>query len=110
MEELVAHLSSDACSEILMVVSEAHQMGWQATGSKEHARSSVGLQERRIPLLGKLQRFRDQGEAICGLSNILSLLERNSEAATWFQRARDVGEAHGFFTLESKACISPRLP
>ena len=23
----------------------------------------------------------------------------------WFERARAVGEAHGFFTLESKACL-----
>ena len=28
-----------------------------------------------------------------------------SEAATWYQRARDVGAAHGFFSLESTACI-----
>ena len=25
-------------------------------------------------------------------------------AATWYQRARDVGAAHGFFSVESKAC------
>jgi len=36
---------------------------------------------------------------------ILSLLDRSSEAATWSQRVRDVGAAHGFFSLESTACI-----
>jgi hypothetical protein len=36
---------------------------------------------------------------------MLLLLERNSEAATCYQRARDVGAAHGFFSLESEACI-----
>jgi hypothetical protein len=30
---------------------------------------------------------------------------RMSEAATWYQRARDVGAAHGFFSLESTACM-----
>jgi hypothetical protein len=79
-------------------------MGFQATGSKDHARSCIELEERQIPLLGKLQRFRDQGEAMCRLSNILHLLERNNEAATWYQRARDIGAAHGFFSLESRAC------
>jgi len=105
MEELMALRSDDYCSWILSVFSTAHRMGWQATGSKDHARSFARLVERRIPLLGKLQRFRDQGEAMCNLSNILRLLERNSEAATWNERARDVGAAHGFFSLESTACI-----
>jgi hypothetical protein len=105
MEELMALRSDDYCSGVLSVFSKAHLMGWQATGSTVHARFFVGLVERRIPLLGKLQRFRDQGDAMCNLSDILRVLERNSEAATWFQRARDVGAAHGFFSLESRACM-----
>jgi len=105
MEELVAQEPDEDCSGVLSVFSYAHRMGWQATGSKDHARSCIGLEERRVPVLGTLQRFRDQGEAMCSLSNILRFLERNSEAATWYQRARDVGAAHGFFSLESRACI-----
>jgi len=105
MEELMALRSDDDCSDILLNFSNAHQMGVQATGNKDHALSCGGLLERQIPLLGKLQRFRDQGEAMCSLSNMLLFLDRDSEAATWFQRARDVGAAHGFFSLESKACI-----
>ena len=105
MEELMAHRPEDFCSEILSVFSNAHRMRFLATGSKDHSRSYVGLMERRIPLLGELQRFKDQGKAMCHLSNILHSLERKSEAATWSQRARDVGAAHGFFSLESKACV-----
>jgi len=41
---------------------------------------------------------------MCSLSTMLRSLERKSEAATWYQRARDVGAAHGFFSLESRAC------
>jgi hypothetical protein len=104
MEELVAHRSDDVCSEILKAFSTAHHMGLQATRSADHARSFVTLEERRVPLLGKLQRFRDQGGVMCNLSNTLRFLERNSEAATWSQRARDVGAAHGLFSLESTAC------
>jgi len=106
MEELQELLRSDDHSlGILSVFSNAHQMGWKATGSDDHALSCVGLVERRIPILGKLQHFRDQGEAMCALSSMLRFLGRNSEAATWYQRARDVGAAHGLFTLESRACI-----
>jgi len=104
MEELMAHQSDDVGSGILSAFSDAHQLGCQATGSKDRAVSCAGLVERRIPLLGKLQRFRDQGDAMCKLSSILRSLERKSEAATWYQRARDVGAAHGFFSLESRAC------
>ena len=105
MEELMACQSDDACSRTLKAFSLAHRMGFHATGIEDHAHSCVGLEERRIPLHGKLQRFRDQGEAMCSLSDILLELERNSEATTWYQRARDVGAAHGFFTVESEACV-----
>ena len=104
MEELVARQSDDASSEVLNAFSAAHTIGYQATRSEDHARSSIKLEERRISLLGKLQRFRDQGETMCMVSTLLRSLERNSEAATWYQRARDVGAAHGFFSLESLAC------
>ena len=106
MEELLDHCSSDdyKCSKILYCFAEARAMGYGATGSEDHARSFVGQAERQIPLLGKLQRFWDQGKAMCELSDILRSLDRTSEAVTWYQRARDVGAAHGFFTLESMAC------
>ena len=104
MEELMALRSDDYCSNVLANFSDAHLLGVQATGRKDHARALIGLVERRIPLLGKLQRFWDQGDAMCSLSVWLRFLHRDSEAATWFQRARDVGAAHGFFSLESSAC------
>ena len=105
MEELMARQPDDNCSGMLNAFSSAHQMGFQATGSGDHARSYFALVERRIPLLGKLQLFRDQGQAMCNLSDMLHCLGRNSEIATWYQRARDVGAEHGFFSLESRACI-----
>ena len=105
MEELMALQSDNACSWILLAFSNAHQLGWLATDSDDHARSNVGLEERRIPTPGKLQRFRDQGETMCSLPTMLRSLERNSENATYYQRARDVGAAHGLFSLESKACV-----
>jgi len=105
LEELVACQSDDACLMFLSCFSSAHLSGFHETGCKDHARSHVGLVERCIPFLGKLQRFWDQGESMCSLSSILRFLDRDSEAATWYQRARDVGAAHGFFSLESTACM-----
>ena len=112
MEELFARCQSDLfCSEMLGIFAMAHILAWQATDSIDHARFCVPLMERRIPLLGKLQHFMTQGQAMCNLAGILRSkgFERYSEAATWFQRARDVGAAHGFFSLESSACIGLAL-
>ena len=104
MEELFQHNSDAVCEQILGAFSHAHQMGFGATGSKDHMRSMVGLEARRIVFLGKLQRFRDQGEAMCDNANMLVGLNKTSEASLCFERARDVGAAHGFFSVESKAC------
>ena len=106
MEELLARqCDDDGRLNILVAFSSAHLKGFTALHCKDYARSWVGLEERRIPLFGTSQRFRDQGDAMCNLADILhSVLESNSEAVTWYQRARDVGAAHGFFSLESKAC------
>ena len=105
MEEIMEDQSDEDCSKILWFFLVAHHTGVEATGCKDHAISFVALQKRRIPLLGKLQRFQDQGVAMCKLAEFLRPLSRKSEAVTWYQRARDVGAAHGFFSLESKACM-----
>ena len=106
MEGLMAGETDDAhwCGT-LSVFSNAHELGFQVTGNHDHARSYIALQERRIPLLGKLQRFRDQGMAMSSIASNLFSLDRLSETENWYQRARDVGAAHGFFSLESSACV-----
>jgi hypothetical protein len=106
MEELIAGRTDASCAYILEIFSIAHKRALNSTGSKEqHARSCVGLQQRRIPILLKLQRFRDQGEAMCDIAFMFDLLKKEREAASYFQQARDVGAAHGFFSLESKVCL-----
>jgi hypothetical protein len=105
MEELMTGRTDASCAYVLEIFSIAHKRGWNSTGSKDHARSCVGLQKRRIPLLQKLQRFRDQGEAMCDIAFNLADLKEERESASFFQQARDVGAAHGFFSLESKVCL-----
>ena len=99
------------CAKILQTFSIAHMLTMQAKMSKDqpldllkHMGSSVALQERRIELLGKIKWFRDMGEEMCQLSVGLNIIGRKKDAAIYLQRARDVGAAHGFFSVESQAC------
>jgi hypothetical protein len=92
-------------AHLLTAFSYAHHDGFVETGKIEHTRAFHGYAERLIPMLGELQHFRDQADAMCMLSRLLGAVGRKSESATWFQRARDVGAANGFFSLESKACV-----
>jgi len=103
MEEVFARQPDDSQASIAQTFASNHEDGLAATGRIEHARSFVKWQERRIALLGKLQLFRDQGEAMCVLGKILQL-KSEEEATSMYQRARKVGEAHGFFSVECRAC------
>ena len=85
---------------------------WLGLLAQAHIETNVGtgstaassLLEQQIDLLGKMQHFRDQGEALCSLAGNLDLLGRTEQASKQYERARDVGAAHGFFKLESAAC------
>ena len=83
-------------------------MGHDSPGRMHHVLSIVGLQERRIDILGKLERFRDQGTEMCKIASIhLSVgnsFHHRQEGERWYHRARAVGAAHGFFSVECDAC------
>ena len=104
MDDMMANKSDVGCEFVLQRFCLAHIEGLDETLSNDHRRSIIRLETRRIPLLGKLQRFRDQGEVMCQISSMLFILERDADAAMWMERARDVGAAHGFFSVESRAC------
>jgi len=96
---------SDAARDIFLNQFKwAHVVAWSAAGSTDHALAVVRLQDRRIELLGNMERFRDQGEAMCDAAEYLHMAGKVQEAARYFQRARDVGAAHGFFSVECSAC------
>ena len=78
---------------ILVYFLAAHRMGLASTGNTRHALSVVRLLERRVELLGKMERFRDQGVAVCDAADQLVLLEgRQQDGKSFFQRARDLGK------------------
>jgi len=133
LEDLMEGQSDASCDTILQKFIGAHSslhrcQDWTRIATldsaREHALASVRLQERRIKILGKMQRFRDQGEAICDLATgLLDLksrfgkhqstrapqhledLNEFDDASKHFERARAVGAAHGFFSVESRACL-----
>ena len=104
LEMLLAHQPDGYCEGILAKFSNARRSGYSATGSSEHARSFIALEERRVTVLGELERFRDQGQGMCSVANVIFILGNPREAARWFQLARDVGKAHGLFAVEGRAC------
>ena len=105
MEEVLAGRGGAFCERVLSKFSEAHMLEWNETGSNDGTNLAIRLQDRRIVLLRKLERFRDQGNEMCACADYLSLTGKKQEAARYFQRARDVGAAHGFFSVESQACL-----
>ena len=105
MEELMEGEPDGYCDWILKVFAEAHK-GWhQETGDADHLLAIGSLEVRRVALLGNMERFRDQGEAMCDLGSNLIRADRMEEALVYFQRARKVGEAHGLFAVECTACL-----
>jgi len=104
MEELMLGAPPQKQESILMIFSGAHHGGLGSTGSTHHAVSVVKLEERRVELLGLMERFRDQGDCLCNLANSVLFQGKASEAFKYYQRARTIAEAHGFFSVECKSC------
>jgi hypothetical protein len=105
LEEMMANQTDANCSSLLKAFARSHTMGFNSTGNDEHALSAVRLEIRRVEVLGKMQRFRDQGEALCKIAAHLRLLDNQQEAKGYFQRGRKIAEAHGFFSVECNACL-----
>ena len=106
LEGLMEGQSDDICDGLLSTFILAHAKLQNADSSsiRGHRLAGVKLLGRRIGLLKKMQRFRDQGEAMCALAKILISLQRLEEGRQHLERARAVAEAHGFFSVECRAC------
>ena len=112
MDEMMEGQPDVICKLILRRFMAAHNTGKLSTVSEtlpnrspHHSLSSIRLAEQLIDFLGKRQRFRDQGEAMCDLADDLRWAGRGQEASSYYQKARKVGEAHGFFSVECRACL-----
>ena len=112
MEEKMEGQSDDARNALLCTFIRAHHKAASGLGLgplsgldfRHHALSEARLVERRVELLGRMERFRDQGDEMCALALNLEILGRREEAAKQYARARAVGAVHGFFSVECAAC------
>ena len=95
---------------LLILFLTAKKRRSSSTGTTAEDVSSVKLWERRVEILGTMERYRDQGDAICNLANMILRLPSLSDsdardlAGRHFERVRKIGAAHGFFSLEAGAC------
>ena len=121
MDRIMEGQPDEFCEWFFRVFIGAHKEMRRDTGDPAHALANVGLHERRAELLGKMERFRDQGDAMCEMGNnlMISGMRQNKEgevedeavqrafqrARDAFQLARNLAEAHGFFSVECQACL-----
>ena len=107
MEELLEKSPDTVCDLILRTFLQGRMGIISEDGIRENALPCTILQERRVQLLGKMGRFRDQGQLMCELAGLFEFAGEPHQAAKCLNRARDVGAAHGFFSVECRACEGP---
>jgi hypothetical protein len=105
MDEMMEDQPDAFCNNLLEAFSSAHRRAFSSTGSKDHTLSIVRLETRRVEVLGKMQRFRDQGMALCTVADKVLVLGKRQWSETYLQRARKIAEAHGFFSVECESCL-----
>ena len=124
MEEMMENQPDAICNDVLKSFVKVHQLAakelWDvdAIGCKANVVASANLEKRRAELLGKMERFRDQGDTTFSIANLLHVAEApekaskdcqrgrlSAKAATYYEQTRKIAEAHGFFSLECKACL-----
>ena len=106
MEELLVVQLDSTCQDILAAFAEANKKKVAEIGfSNELLFLVVSLEKRRVEVLGRMQRFRDQGELMCFIGGYLHLAGQREEAKKCLNQARDVGAAHGFFSVECQSCM-----
>jgi len=108
MEELLENEPDDYSEHVLSIFEGAHTMAAFQTGRRDDA-LIASLVARRIELLGEMQRFRDQGEAICNAA-VQFLAVDPEKAKKYLLRARALGEAHGFISMECRCCTKNPNP
>ena len=104
LEELLENQSNATCVNLLRIFVKAYTSQGGLVSGSDSALKALALEKRCVEHLGKMERFRDQGE-VMNLVAMKIFNERNmNEAERWFQRTRKLGEKHGFFSMESLGC------
>jgi tetratricopeptide (TPR) repeat protein len=75
------------------------------TGHDMYRVSLIRLKENLVKLLGSMELFHEQGLHMTTLGGMFMSMKHYEVAKIYFQEVRDIGVAHGFFTMECKACL-----
>ena len=104
MEEMMELQPDDWCLKVLDNFIGAHRQGREAcTGKKEHGISVIGLEKRRVEILGKLERFQKQGELLFSIAQYHLVVCEHAEATIYLSRSQAVGAEHGFVSIQCQA-------
>jgi len=92
MESLMDFQWEDKFREhILAVFIRANSKATAAEDRMETKLSALKLRQRRVEILGRMERYRDQGTEMCAVATNFIMLSHQQEAASWWQRARALG-------------------
>jgi hypothetical protein len=98
MVEQMENLPYARCDQLLTRFVKAHMGGFNSTGSKDNSLPIVRLETRRVDDLDNMQRFQDQGDALCRAADYLLFSTSDRIPRKYFQRAWKIAEARGFFS------------
>ena len=69
----------------------------QANLNLRNLSRSATLLERRLQVLGNMERFAEQAAVMCTIGDCFLGMNDSERAAAWFQKARSLGEKHGCY-------------
>ena len=76
-----------------------------ANFNQGHFAEAASLYQRRVQVLGKLERFTEQGHDMCLVGDCFLRLNNSEGAEMWYQKARRLGEKLGCYESECRACL-----
>ena len=93
-------------ARLLGVFADAHKLAYTESGETseniEEAKISIALTKRRVPILGQLGRFMEQGHNMCWIGHV-EWITLSTDAVSWYERAIKVGKEHNLYEVESTA-------
>ena len=104
IETLLHRKSPEEQCEVLYTIVSGLRHQMVGGGTYAYTSDAIPLLKMRADILGSCMRFRDQGDDTNIIADLYSSLDDDSSAIVYFERARRIGEAHGFFRVECLAC------
>ena len=90
---------------VLVLFIDSNHKAYTETGHEVYRVSLIRLKENLVKLLGSMELFHEQGLYMTSLGGMFMAMKHYIVAQIYFQEVRDIGVAHGFFTMECKACL-----